>query len=409
LKEKEEIMNGLNFNTGGESVMAEKFSKAIAKKEQKNQTAIEPLPDLEKIDVSEINLPVIDKAKIRTEADGARQWAESAGSKLAQLEENLEKIQAKIKEIEGDPNSKFSSSALNTLAQLRVTEAKEKAKIAQLKGISNEDLKKHMEFSAFLEEIRGTDPSHYGEVREIWNQVHKKELRKIISKEQFNEYKLPEKMGLIFFEGKISVPISGSDGQKALEAELRKIVDEAKLSKAASIKNRGNADLSGFEKSKPGLYYFYSPKRIEEAHFLKDGVTQIPERKFYEGHALIEIRDLNKGKFYFKDGKKVFKFPRLIVEVRDAVGSLLKLANGDRKSLPFSWIAERRISSKDPLEQEDFDRALWMIKVIWAVFGTWKKGLNPKATKSSTQTIDEPAFTIPADNSAVVVEKFVNP
>lgn len=390
----------------------EKAARENKPKEQAISAATSVLlPDLEKIEVSEVALPTLEGAKetIRTEAEGTRQWAEAAGAKIVQLRGNLEKIRGEIRNLEKDPNSKFSSTAQNMIGQLKAAENREKAKLDQLLSVENEAVRAHAEFSALVEEIRGTDPSHLGEVREIYSRVIKLGHRQIVSKKEIDNTQATGKplRNLIFFEGVATVPAFNSAGGRALDAELRKLTDAAKLSKAASIKTRGNADLSGFENGKPGLYYFFSPKRTEKAYTTEGGV-QIPERKFYEGHILVELRDVNKGKFDWKDGKKVFRSPFVVVEVKDAIGSLARFVSD--RWIPHYWVKSGRIvPSKDKdgkpkrLEQEDFDRAVRLIRTLRALYAVWHKGLNPEVAKPEKS--DEPAYTTPVvDITDVVVE-----
>lgn len=364
------------------------------------------LPDLNTIEVTPVEVPKYDgekKEKSRTEADGTRQWAEAAGEKMVQLEENIEKLDVEIKKIERDPNSKFSSTAQSLLTQLKASRENEKGKLNQLLSVGNEAAKAHMEFSALLAEIRGTDPSHLGEVRNLISRVVKTGRYRLATEAEIKAAKAPEgkrPMGTIFFEGKIyySSHEEKSPGQRALEAELRKLVDAAKFSKAASIKERGNADLTGFEFGQEGPYYLYSPKRTVEK---KDGTSY----KVSEGHALVEVKDINKGKTYFdrEKRKEVKRDPYMVIEVRDACDGLGKLAGEGRKSVPHFWVKENRIilpKDRDTgktrrLDDDDFKRALWMIHTFRNIFQIWDD-----ARKKAMDSVNA---VVPADMAGIEV------
>ncbi len=375
----------------------EKQAKENVAKEVVVVTAQELLPDLDKIEVSETVLPSLEgnKEQIRVEAEGGRQWAEAAGAKIVQLKENIEKIQVEIRKIEKDPNSRFSPTAQNLMSQLKAAETRERGKLDQILSVKNDALKAHMEFSVLLEEIRGTDPSHLGEVRSIIGQMVKMGRYRVATPQEIEEGRKPTSKwpsGTIFFEGEIYFSIvsdAKSNGQRALEAEIRKLVDAVKMSKAATIKTRGNADLTSFELGKPGLYYLFSPKRTEG------------ERKFYEGHALVELRDVNKGKFDIKDGKKVFRQPFVVVEVRDAIGSLARFVSD--RWIPHYWIKQGKVITKEDrrLEQEEFDRAVRLIWTLRTLYGVWRKGLNPEAAKKSETGKAEVPLEGPAVNEVV--------
>ncbi len=397
----------------GDTAFADALIGALQKKTEKENVAKEnvvkdvvaatapALPDLDKIEVCEVVIPKYDGNTAKTEADETKQYAEAAGSKLTQIRENLEKIRLEIRKIDKDPNAAFSATAKSLLVRLRTAEASEMAKEKQLLGIKDEAVKSHIEFSALLEEIRGTDPTHLGEVREVFDRIHKTGLRELVSKDEFQKiqekHELPRGQGPIFFEGEISVPVSATSGQRGLESELRKLIDAAKFSKAASIKMRGNADLSGFKSGKPGTYYFFNPKRTES-----DG------RKFFEGHALVEIRDVNHGKFVVDRGQKVKKSPFVVVEVRDAIDSLSRLVSD--RWIPHFWINEGRVVSKgkDRLEKDDFDHAVHVIRTLRALFVIWQEGLNPKpeAKKVEVPSIEGPIVNpvTDTDMSGIVVE-----
>ena len=375
--------------------------ETFVKAGEKTAVIVSALPDLGEIEASEAELPTLESVKeqIRTEAEDGRQWAEAAGAKIVQLKENIERVGIEIRKIESDPNSKFSATAQNLVAQLKAVETREKGKLDQILSVKNDALKAHMEFSALLEEIRGTDPSHLGEVREIYSRVMRLGHRRIVSKKEIDDAQAAKKSlrGLIFFEGIASVPAFDSAGGRALDAELRKLTDAAKFSKATSIKTRGNADLSRFEIGKPGLYYFFSPKRIEG------------ERKFGESHALVELRDINKGKYDWKEGKKVFRAPFVVVEVKDAIGSLARFVSD--RWIPHYWVkAGQIVPAKDKdgkpkrLPQDEFDRVVHLISTLRALYGVWRKGLNSEAAKPKEKS-DEPAYATPvADMAGVVVE-----
>lgn len=391
----------------GKDAMTAAGTKAPA-----TETPAAALPDLNTIEVGPVEIPTLDasvREKIAGEAEATKQWAEAAGSKLAQLEDNLEKIRVEISKIERLPASALSSTAKNLLTQLKEAERQELAKRDSLLGAGDDALKAHVEFSRLLEEIRSTDPSHLGEVRTLIGRVVKIGRYRLATEAEIKAAKAPGgkwPLGTIFFEGKIYFSFSEkSSGQKALEAELRKLVDAAKFSKAASIKDRGNADLTDFPKGKPGKYYFFGQKRTKKN---KSG----EEYKVGEGHALIEIVNINEGKmFYDKDkGKKILAKPFMAVYVRDAIGSLAKWLEKKERYIPFIWIEQKKVitSYDNRLPKDEFDRALNIIWTLRELYEIWNKGLNPATEEPAApeeKSEDGPSYTVPPDNSDVVVEK----
>ena len=305
------------------------------------------LPDLDKIEVPEVSGDTFEQ--IKKEVSERKQWAEAAGAKLQQIQEQIRKL-------ERDSSLNLSPHGKEVLAQLKAAEKK------LLNGFGGDEaLKQHVEFSQLLEEIRATDPAHIGEVRSFMNRLVGIGRYKVATSQEIEEGKKAGKWpsGTIFFEGKIYFSTQEkSAGQRALEAELRKLVEAAKLSKAASIKTRGNADLSGFEAGMPGLYYFFSPKRTEG------------DRHFNEGHALIEIRDLNKGK---ADRK-----PYVVADVRDACGSLSWMVSR-KKWIPLFWINKGRVITRpeNRLEKEEFEYAIRFIRTVRALVLLWKEEHKP--------------------------------
>lgn len=375
------------------------------------------LPDVKAIAAEKVVIPTLKdaEAKIGEEVGTVKQWAEEAGAEIARIDVNLERVNAEIfkveKRIRTEPDVRLSATLRELYSQLEEAKKKEVARRARLLDAGGEDLKAHVQFVRFLEEIRTTNHLNIGEVREIFSRVHQLEFRKLVSKDELEKLQkglLQNHQGPIFFEGQISVPVSATGGQKGLEAELRKLTDAAKNSKAASIRMRGNADLHGLSVGKPGFYYGYFPKRTEKAHITEGGV-QIPERKHFEGHVLIELRDLNAGKFYVEKGKKIFRKPYVVVMGRDAVGSASWM---EGKSVPYFWVEQRRvIPPKDKetgepkrLDEKEFEQSLRFINAIWALYGVWHKGSNPKPVEAKPEegpTVNAVADT---DMSGVIVE-----
>ena len=342
----------------GSTVISDAFKKAEEKKTKEAPKTV-PLPDLSKIEVGTVSGERL--TAINKEAQERKEWAENAGAKLAQIQEEIRKL-------EGDQNTRFSPTGQQLLAHYKDAEQR-------LLTAGDESLRQHMEFSKLLNEVRSTDPTHLGEVGEIIFRVCQMGRYKIASEQEVEagrkEGKWPA--GTIFFEKKVYLSFFAekSSGQRALEAELRKLVDAVKFSKAASIKTRGNSDLSGLVSGKTGYYYLFSPKRTEE------------DRKFSEGHALVEVKDINKG--------KTDKKPYGVVEVRDACGSLGWMAEDRGRWIPFLWVERGRVitSNEKRLEKNEFDRAVRVIRVIRALVDVWSKSQKSAATLSPEPSSEE--------------------
>ncbi len=382
----------LVLSTGemGNNAFADALIGAVTKAAKENPVLVveavsapaSVLLNLDEINVEVVVIPTLKaiETKVEEEVNVSKQWAEAAGRKLAQLDENIEKIQAEISKVERrireESDLRLSGTLKSLLSQLKETQKKELAKKTQLLAVGDDALRAHVGFSRLLEEIRGVDPAHLGEVHDVLDRAMKMGRYRLATQAEIDAAGKPEgrwPSGALFLEGKVYYSIvsdaSKSNGQKALEAELRKLIDAAKMSKAAAIKTRGNPNLTGFEIGKPGLYYMFSPKRTEG------------ERKFSEGHALVELKDINKGKYDWKDGKKVFRAPFVVVEVKDAIGSLSRFVSD--RWVPYYWVKMGKVITKDDkrLEQEEFDRADRMIRTLRALYVVWRKGLNPEVAK----------------------------
>ncbi len=305
-------------------------------------------------DSSKIGVISVSDNQIKAEAEKIKHLAEELGPKKV-------KILARIHELEVSESTQFSPSAKEELARL-------KSDLAALEALLEKDeaFKGHAEFTALIAEIKMTSPAALAEVREMWNRVHKKGLRKLVPVRE------APKNNTVWFEGQVSVPIAESPGQKCLEAELRKLVDEAKRSRASSIKARGNSDITGLvdEKSrKAGAYYLGASK---------------PER-----HLLLRLKDRNVGKKNLQ--------PYWVVEVLDSDGSCSWIRTQEgRRDVPLYWIERDFISlPKDEqgnpryLKPGEFIRAVHLVRTIREMVE-----LNghpfPESSRKKTETKSSP-------------------
>lgn len=348
------------------------------------QTTSNGLPDLDKIDVTELALPTFEEKKeiIHQEAEEVKQWSEGAGKKLMQVRKNLENIRMEIEKIESDMiesdrSSEFSATARDLLVQWKQKEKEEMTKEAQLLSVKNEAAKGHMEFSALLNEIKNTDPTHFSKVRDILNRLVKLGRYRIATFQDTEEARKKEKWpyGTRFFERNIYIPTvpleEKSAGQRALEAELKKLIDAAKTSKPGVIKTNGNADLTGYGPGKPGVYYFYSPERID-----KKG------QQHAEGYADVKLYDANK-----REGR-----PYIKVDIIMAAGDLGWTENHPgKRSIPLLWIQQGEIpeGTKKEMKPDQIKYAARVISTLRALYGIWKnekRELNPETTELKKET-----------------------
>lgn len=332
-------------------------------------------------EIKKIGLKLDDEewADLRKKAQDEKEAADAVGRKLFETRE-------KLHQIESDFTLKETSIGETILAALRKD-------LAKLKGYGDEYFQKRAEGFALVEEIRAIDPAHIEKVREIYARVVALGHRQLITKTDIDKAARDGKRfeGLIFFEGKISVSVLGCEKNgfyRALEAELRKLTDKAKRSKAAVIA-AVSPDLNGYGHGKPGVYQFVSPYHKEE-----DG------REYFEGRAIVKLFDVNRDR-----GSR----PYIKADITKATGSLGWAENQPgKRPIPLDWIRDGEIPH-DEEKKMTFEQVKYAKKAIsnlHRIYGNWKKGLNPGAAKPKEEKSEGPAVNPVADTdmSGVVVE-----
>ncbi len=318
------------------------------------------LNEILNFDPSKIGVITVSDDQIKAEAEKIKHLAEELGPKKA-------KIVARINQLEADSNIEFSPSAKKELAQL-------KADLLTLEDLLKKDdaFRGHAEFTALIAEIKAVNPEALAGVREMWSCVHKQGLRKLVNKDEWKSSEIPKGQGPVFFEGQISIPVSGTAGQRALEAELRKLVDGAKTCRASSLKARGKTDIANLvcEKARRADTYYRGASK--------------PER-----HLLLRLKDRNVGKKNLQ--------PYWVVEVLDSDGSCSWIRTQEgRRDVPLYWIERNFISlPKDEqgnpryLKPGEFSRALHLIRTIREMVE-----LNghpfPESSRKKTETKSSP-------------------
>lgn len=352
---------------------------------EKTETAKEIIPISTSLptasDINKIGT-VLDEAvlaELRRKAQDEKVVVDGVGKKLWETRK-------KIEEVKSDPELKGTSVGEAVLAALRED-------LAKLKSYGDEHFQKRAEGFALVEEVRAINPEHIGQVREIYSRVVALGYRRLVSKKEIDEVQAAKRRleGLIFFEGKTTISVFQGEEKngfyRALEAELRKLTDKAKVSKAAIIA-AVNPDLTGYGHGKPGAYQFVSPY-----HKGEDG------REYFEGRVIVKLFDINRDR-----GSR----PYIKVEITKATGSLGWVENQPgKRPVPLDWVRNGEIPS-DKKNEMTSDQVKYAEKVIFnlrRIYGNWRRGLNPEAAKPKEERPEGPIYTTPADNSGVVVEK----
>jgi hypothetical protein len=317
-----------------------------------------PLPEISALPT----LTEEDVRKMKEEAKGKSQWAQAAAAKVLELSQALHLLEEQAK---ADPDIVLSDEYLEK--RTRIEEA-----LGRLQDAGgSEELRKRLEFSKLLEEVRRVDAKDPSAVHDAIGKVLASGRRRKASAEEAGVFDKNRSWpaGTIFLGREAYLRRDLKPGEeyssadKALEATLRHLIDAFKKNrrsevegKISSMKERGSADgqlrnpraiLDG----EAGVYYLYSPKRIEG------------DRQYFEGHALLEVRDNN------RDSKRE---PFYVVHVLESLGSLSWMSdprNGQRVSLPLFWLQRGSvITSKDKrLSPEDFKRAVGLMRTILAL------------------------------------------
>jgi hypothetical protein len=342
-------------------------------------TPIVTVFDVNKIGMVDLSSETL--VELRKKAQEERLAVDAVGRKIYETRKKIDQIKA-------DPDLKGTSTGESILTALRKD-------LTNLKSMADEYFQKRAEGFALVEEIRDINPEHIDRVREIYDRVVKLGYRRVVSKRELDEaQKLRKRLeGLIFFEGKITVSAGIGDEKnsfyRALEAELRKLTDKAKTSKAAIIA-AVPTDLTGYGHGKPGMYQMVSPYHKDE----EGG------REFFEGRASVKLFDANRDRN---------KRPYIKADVMKATGSLGWAENHPgKRPIPLDWIRHGEIppDKKEEMTSDQIRYAEKIISNFRRIYGTWHKGLNPEAAKPKDEKPEGPAVNAVADTDMtnVVVE-----
>jgi len=372
----------LKYSTGnmGNTVFTDKLiAKTAEKPIVQEEVVVVAMPSA--ADIKKIGLELDDEtlAEMKKRAQDEKQAADAVGRKLFETRK-------KIRQIEADNDLRGTSVGETILSALRKD-------ITKLKSIGDEYFQKRAEGFALVEEVRAIDPVHIEKVREMYTRVISLGYRRLVSKKEIDEGRMAKKQleGPIFFEGRVTVSAFQGEEKngfyRALEAELRKLTDKAKTSKAAIIANV-SLDLNGYTHGKPGVYQFFSPYYKGE-----DG------REYFEGRAVVKLFDINRDR-----GSR----PYIKVEITKATGSLGWAENHPgRRPIPLDWIRNGEIPS-DKKEEMNSDQVRYAERVIGnlrRIYGNWKKGLNPETVKPKKK-LEGPAVNgvVNIDMKGIIVE-----
>lgn len=345
--------------------LAPKLKLAEEKKKAVNATA--PLPDLTKIIVAEVSDEAV--AAIEAEGQQRKEWAESAGVKLAEVE-------AQIDRLRGNSGLAFSEKGKAMLKDLETAKA-------QILGVGDEVIQARVKFSRLLEDIRSTDRTDRGSAQAVAGMLYRLESEgrfrtatpaeiKALPKDEKGKKKFPS--GTVFFPDRVLFSCRGetgedaSAGQRAIEAETRKMVSEYKdgLTERLKKEELASHDLAGFNKGEFGRYYMYVPPR-------EDPKTH---RRFRDGNMVVELYDRNAQNERMSAKLGIFE----MVDICDATGSCATLATGKgRKSIPWFWIRRGEVvtqkrddGKRKQMPQEDFSRSVRILRTIQNALDHWK-------------------------------------
>jgi hypothetical protein len=302
---------------------------------------------------------------MKEEAKGKSQWAQAAAAKVLELSQALQLLEEQAK---ADPDLVLSDEYREKRMKI------EAALISVQDAGGSEELRKRLEFSKLLEEIRRTDAKDPNAVYGAIEKVLASGRRRRASAEEAEVFDKTHSWpaGTIFLGREAYLRRDLKPGEeysladKALEATLRHLIDAFKKNrrsevreKIASMKERARASAGGELRNprwildgKAGFYYLYFPPQRQG------------ERQHLEGHALLEVRNHNN-----RDSRRE---PFYVVHVLESLGSLSWMSdsrNGQRVSLPLFWLQKNAvITSPDKrLKEDDFKRAVRLMRTIRAL------------------------------------------
>ena len=292
-------------------------------------------------DLSKIKLDAVDEQELKqkeAEAVLRKQWVENAAGMLHKIRAtiaNLEQIAA---------NGILSQSDQAKLAELKKSEQ-------EIIKAGDEELKKHLQFSLFVEEVRTAKPTVENAARFLEKLVSfgryllaTEEEVKAVSKDA----KWPQ--GTLFFHGKIYVPVFSAKSQDAIGIEtvrFLKAVKDAEADKEAAdmerLKSMGNKNLDGLGEGALGRYAIYF-----------DNFGTRDKGRLREGVALVEI-----AKQSAPNKKDTF----IAIKVLDGAGSCRWLKEYAGHYINFSWFMKE---IKDGVNGELREFAEKLIKMLRA-------------------------------------------
>ncbi|MBU1179254.1 hypothetical protein KKB69_02885 [Patescibacteria group bacterium] len=346
------------------------LSKTPVVKTETVPTATASLPQLDAIVV-----PEVDAEEIKKKEAERKEWATSAATKLVQ-------IQDRIAEIEANAAIKNSAEGTATLQKLRGLEN-------QLLGVKNETAREQMIFSALMERIHALteEVPGVGDTKRLVFVGNTAALQavmdKVVAEGRFHKTTRAERdalpkdektgkkkwpAGTIFCPAGIYFSNRGengeaSNGQKALEAELRKLVNAYEHTHVTHMGEGASDDVDAFLAKKSGIYHLFAP-----------ATTVAPKgKKPYKlglAHLRLRLSDLNAD----KPGRDPF----YALYLEDAAGSAASLVVHPRAKqwyVPFYWVEKGQVvTGENRMDDEKFKWFVSLLRTIERAVAYWQEG-----------------------------------
>ncbi|MEW5907806.1 MAG: hypothetical protein AB1643_01305 [Patescibacteria group bacterium] len=302
--------------------IVEAFKKAEEAKKRKNDNLL----SLDEIVIEKMTTEQI--AEKEKQVQERRRYAEIAAQKAIAIQREINVLrQIALHGVLSDDDKK----KMTDLEKLK----------ERLLQSGDEELKKHMKFSLFIQEIRSA-PKEVGLAKDFLKRCVDCGRYRIADQGEIKENQATKKWpaGTLFFNRIVYIPIlveeEKTPAQRALEAELRKylnevrkIEDEKNRNEIGVIRKKGRPDLSLFKAGEHGTYSIYFPERVDESG-----------RKWFEGAGLLSLCPI-----------KMYNEKAITgIKILTGAGSLQWMQEFAGKWIPFSWFTKNQIPETIPGE-----------------------------------------------------------
>ncbi len=310
------------------------------------KTSVSDLLDLDALGVTVESEEVIQQRIL--EAQQRSQFAQRAAKTIMQIGERRKQLTL-IEEKGG---------TITSAHRLELEELDRKEQ--QILSYGDDELRAQVQFSLFIEEVRVAEPT-----REIALAI----LTRAIEMERYRIATIEEARairshadrpaGTQFFDAHVYLSLlSGSPGQSALEAELRKYLkrvkqymESAQDSVINAILRGGSHDLEQLRNGITGVYVLHLPER------------KVPgEATFHEGAALVSVEKKSLG----REGGEM-----MIIKVVSGAGKLSWMSDHHGKWI--SLASFKRDKSDSNLSGDLLDFSDRLIRNLKAALSSWRK------------------------------------